>query len=73
VRAQKADFDLIELQFGHGYLVAQFLSPSVNDRQDEYGGRFDHRLRFALQILAVVKKRLSCRSLSAGSIKAIGK
>ena len=42
IRAQEADFDLIELQFGHGYLVAQFLSPSVNDRSDEYSGSFEN-------------------------------
>jgi len=55
-RAQGADFDMIELQFGHGYLAAQFLSPSVNDRDDEYGGIFEHRVRFALNILLAVKK-----------------
>ncbi len=56
VRAQKADFDLIELQFGHGYLVAQFLSPFVNDREDEYGGSFENRVRLPLQILEAVKQ-----------------
>ena len=56
IRAQKADFDLTELQFGHGYLVAQFLSPFVNDREDEYGGTFENRVRFPLEILEVVKE-----------------
>ncbi|MBA7686317.1 NADPH dehydrogenase [subsurface metagenome] len=37
VRAEKANFDVIELQFGHGYLLAQFISPFVNDRKDEFG------------------------------------
>jgi len=55
IRAQKADFDLIELQFGHGYLVAQFLSPFVNDRVDEYGGSFENRARLPLEILEEVK------------------
>ena len=54
-RAEKAGFDIIELQFGHGYLVAQFLSPKVNDRTDEYGGSFDNRIKFPLQILDAVK------------------
>lgn len=56
IRAQKADFDLIELQFGHGYLISQFLSPFVNDRKDEYGGSFENRVRFPLQILEAVKE-----------------
>ncbi|MCK4689440.1 MAG: FAD-dependent oxidoreductase, partial [Candidatus Marinimicrobia bacterium] len=56
IRAQKADFDLTELQFGHGYLVAQFLSPFVNDREDDYGGTFENRVRFPLEILEVVKE-----------------
>lgn len=37
-RAVASGFDMIEIQFGHGYLPAQFLSPAVNDRDDEYGG-----------------------------------
>ena len=56
IRAQQADFDMIELQFGHGYLAAQFLSPFVNDRDDEYGGIFEHRVRFALRTLLAVKE-----------------
>ncbi len=55
IRSKKAEFDLIELQFGHGYLVAQFLSPFVNDREDEYGGSFENRTRLPLEILEVVK------------------
>ncbi|MFW6381393.1 MAG: NAD(P)/FAD-dependent oxidoreductase [Bacillota bacterium] len=56
LRAEKADFDLLELQFGHGYLIAQFLSPAVNDRQDEYGGSFKNRSRFGLEVLQAVQK-----------------
>jgi 2,4-dienoyl-CoA reductase (NADPH2) len=55
-RAKNAGFDIIELQFGHGYLVAQFLSPFVNDRTDEYGGTPENRQRLALDILDAVKK-----------------
>ena len=53
-RSEEAGFDIIELQLGHGYLAAQFLSPSVNDRDDEYGGSFENRIRFPLEILDVV-------------------
>lgn len=55
IRAEKADFDVIELQFGHGYLLAQFLSPKVNDRNDEFGGSFENRTKFPLQVLTAVK------------------
>ncbi len=53
-RAQKAGFDIIELQFGHGYLLAQFISPFVNDRSDEFGGTFENRIRFPLEVLQAV-------------------
>ena len=54
-RAEKAGFDIIELQFGHGYLPAQFISPFVNNRDDEYGGSFERRITFPLEILNAVK------------------
>jgi 2,4-dienoyl-CoA reductase (NADPH2) len=59
MRAEKAGFDIIELQFGHGYLPAQFISPFVNDRNDEYGGSFENRIRFPLEILKAVKDAIN--------------
>ncbi len=56
LRAKKAGFDIIELQFGHGYLLAQFLSPAVNDRSDDYGGSFANRSRFPLSVFEAVKQ-----------------
>ncbi len=53
-RAEKAGFDFVEIQFGHGYLMAQFLSPAVNDRDDEYGGSFENRVRFPLEVIQAV-------------------
>ncbi|MFW5721148.1 MAG: FAD-dependent oxidoreductase [Bacteroidota bacterium] len=55
LRAQKAGFDIIELQFGHGYLMAQFISQKVNDRTDQYGGSFENRIKFPLLVLDAVK------------------
>lgn len=55
-RAEKSGFDIIELQFGHGYLVGQFLSPKVNTRTDEYGGTPENRMRLAFEILDSVKQ-----------------
>lgn len=67
VRADKAGFDVVELHFGHGYLVASFLSPNANDRTDEWGGDLAGRMRLALQIARAVRavwpagKPLFCR------------
>ena len=58
IRAEKAGYDLIELQFGLGYLIAQFLSPVTNKRNDEYGGSFENRLRFGLEILQQIKSNV---------------
>ncbi|MBN2394868.1 MAG: NADH:flavin oxidoreductase, partial [Candidatus Atribacteria bacterium] len=55
-RAQESNFDIIELQFGHGYLAAQFLSTLVNDRTDEYGGDFVNRIKYPMAVLKAVKK-----------------
>ena len=58
-RAEKSGFDAIEIQFGHGYLLAQFLSPKVNDRTDNYGGSFENRTRLSLEVLQAVKSAVS--------------
>lgn len=53
-RAAEAGFDAIEIQFGLGYLIAQFLSPRTNQRTDQYGGTVENRLRFAGNVLRAV-------------------
>jgi len=55
-RAVAAGFDMVEIQFGHGYLMAQFLSPMVNDRDDEYGGSLENRMRFPLEVARAVRE-----------------
>jgi len=55
VRAAQVGFDAIELQLGHGYLLAQFLSPLVNDRTDELGGDLEGRMRFPLRVVDAVR------------------
>lgn len=50
-----AGLDGIELQMGHGHLLAQFLSPLSNVRTDAYGGSLEHRLRFPAAVLAAVR------------------
>jgi len=54
-RAKTAGFDMVELHGGTGYLLAQFLSPRTNKRDDDYGGSLENRQRFALAVLARVK------------------
>ena len=56
-RAEQAGFDGIEIHGGHGYLIAQFLSPYTNKRTDAYGGCLTNRLRFALEVVEDVKKK----------------
>jgi len=55
-RALDAGFKVIEIHAAHGYLVHQFLSPLSNHRTDSYGGSFENRIRFLLQIIESVKK-----------------
>lgn len=59
LRAKKAGFDLVELHFAHGWFVNNFLSPYKNNRNDEYGGSFEKRAKFALDILSEVKEGIS--------------
>jgi len=53
-----AGFDTCLLHFGHGWLPAQFLSPIMNTRTDEYGGSLENRMKFPLQILKTVRERV---------------
>ena len=56
-RCQTAGFDFIEIHGAHGYLINQFLSPNSNIRTDEYGGSFENRTRFLLEIMADVREK----------------
>ena len=58
VRVQSGGLDGVELHFGHGYLVHQFLCPLTNKREDAYGGDLDGRLRFGRELLHAVRGRV---------------
>jgi 2,4-dienoyl-CoA reductase-like NADH-dependent reductase (Old Yellow Enzyme family) len=58
LRVQRSGLDGIELHFGHGYLIHQFLCPLTNRREDEYGGSLDNRMRFGRGLLAAVRDRV---------------
>jgi 2,4-dienoyl-CoA reductase-like NADH-dependent reductase (Old Yellow Enzyme family) len=54
-RALRAGFRLIELHAAHGYLLHSFLSPLTNHRQDGYGGSFQGRTRFLIEVVTAVR------------------
>lgn len=54
-RAQRIGIDAIELHAAHGYLLHQFLSPLANQRTDAYGGSFENRIRFVMDVFTAVR------------------
>ena len=54
---REGGFDGTEVHISHSYLLHQFLSPLYNKRDDEYGGSFENRLRFAREVIAEVRRQ----------------
>ncbi len=54
--AKYCGFGMVTLHGGHGWLMHQFMSPTINTRTDEYGGSFENRMRFPLEIIAAVRE-----------------
>jgi len=57
LRAKRANFNMVELHGATGYLILQFYSPRTNKRTDKYGGSFDNRIRFPLEIVDAIKNK----------------
>lgn len=58
-RAEKAGFDGVEVHGAHGYILAEFLSPDVNRRDDRYGGSLENRARLLFEVIDGI--RADCR------------
>jgi 2,4-dienoyl-CoA reductase-like NADH-dependent reductase (Old Yellow Enzyme family) len=59
VRVEKAGFDGVEIHAAHGYILSQFLSPTINQRKDQYGGSLENRARIIFDIVDGIRRR--CR------------
>lgn len=57
-RAHQAGFDGVQVHCAHGYLLAQFLSPTTNIRTDEYGGPFENRSRIVFEIIKAIREKV---------------
>ena len=55
VRALEAGFQVLEIHDAHGYLLHEFLSPLANKRTDHYGGNYENRIRFPLEVMRAVR------------------
>lgn len=58
-QAEKAGFEGVEIHAAHGYLIAQFLSPLVNRREDQWGGSLENRSRLLVEVVKGVNKATS--------------
>ena len=59
--AVEAGFEGMEIHFGHGHLLHQFLSPACNQREDDYGGSFEARLRYPMEVFEAVMGAVGSR------------
>lgn len=56
-RVQQAGFDAVELHAAHGYMIAQFMNPVTNKRTDRFGGSYENRMRFILEIIKGIQRK----------------
>ena len=56
LRVKKAGFDAVEVLAGTGYLISSFLSLLTNQRTDEWGGSYENRMRFGVEVIKAIRK-----------------
>lgn len=56
MRVKRAGYDIVEVLAGTGYLICQFLSPTINLRGDQYGGSWENRMRFGLEVADAIRE-----------------
>ena len=73
-RAREAGFDVVYVYGAHSYLPMQFLSPFYNRRTDAYGGSFENRARFWLELLELTREAVDgeCAVVSRIAVDALG-
>ncbi len=57
-RVKEAGYDGVEVLSGTGYLISEFLSPFTNKREDDYGGSFENRMRFGLEVMQGIRQEV---------------
>jgi len=57
-RCQKAGIDGVQIHAAHGYLISSFLTPHTNRRKDKYGGTFENRIRFLVEVYRAIRARV---------------
>jgi len=57
-RCREAGLDFVEIHGAHGYLISEFLTPCFNRRNDEYGGSFENRIRFLVEVVRAMRDRV---------------
>lgn len=70
LRAKAAEFDVVYVYATHGYLLANFIDPRINDRRDEYGGSLENRLRLTRELIEETKDAIGDRCAIAVRFKA---
>jgi NADPH2 dehydrogenase len=65
-RAKAAGLDGVEVHGAHGYLIGQFMSPIINKRTDKYGGDIKNRVRFAIEIIEMIKSEVADKQFLIG-------
>ena len=56
--AKRCGFNMVTVHAGHGWMLAQFMSPFVNTRTDQWGGSFENRMRFPLAVVDSIRKHV---------------